>query len=71
MKYSLVGVDGNAFAVMGYVLRAMRECHLGNDEQKSYQKRAMSEDYNNLLRESVAMIYKCNEIIGGNDEIES
>ena len=25
MKYDLVGVDGNAFAVMGYVLKAMKE----------------------------------------------
>lgn len=23
-KYSLVGIDGNAFAVMGYVQRALR-----------------------------------------------
>ena len=28
MKYDLVGVDGNAFAVMGYVLKAMKECKM-------------------------------------------
>ena len=26
MKYDLVGIDGNAFSIMGYVVRAMSEC---------------------------------------------
>ena len=62
MKYDLVGVDGNAFAVMGYVLRAMKECKMSKGEQLYYQTKAMSSDYNNLLSVSMEMIDKCNEI---------
>ena len=62
MKYDLVGVDGNAFAVMGYVLKAMRECKMSKEKQSDYQTKAMSGDYNNLLAVSVEMIDKCNEI---------
>lgn len=62
MKYDLVGVDGNAFAVMGYVLKAMKECKMSKGEQLYYQIKATSSDYNNLLAVSIGMIDKCNEI---------
>ena len=68
MKYNLVGVDGNAFAVMGYVLKAMKECKMSKEEQSDYQTKAMSGDYNNLLAVSVEMIDKCNDICGSSDE---
>ena len=63
MKYDLVGVDGNAYAVMGYVLKAMRECKMSKEEQSDYQTKAMSGDYNNLLAVSIEMIDLCNEIV--------
>jgi hypothetical protein len=62
MKYDFVGVDGNAFAVMAYVLKAMRECKMSKEEQSDYQTKAMSGDYDHLLAVSVEMIDKCNEI---------
>lgn len=62
MKYDLVGVDGNAFAVMGYVLRAMKECKMSKEERSDYQTKAMSGDYDHLLVVSIKMIDKCNEI---------
>ena len=62
MKYDLVSVDGNAFAIMGYVLKAMKECKMSKEEQSDYQTKAMSGDYNNLLAVSIEMIDKCNEI---------
>ena len=62
MKYDLVGIEGNAFSVMGYVLKAMKECGMSKEEQSDYQTKAMSGDYNNLLAVSVEMIDKCNEI---------
>lgn len=62
MKYDLVGVDGNAFAIMAYVLKAMKECKMSKEEQSDYQTKVMSGDYNNLLAVSVEMIDKCNEI---------
>lgn len=58
--YSLVGIDGNAFSIMGYVLKAMKECKMSKLVQDEYQFRAMSGDYNNLLNESVNMLEHCN-----------
>jgi hypothetical protein len=68
MKYDLVGIDGNAFSVMGYVLRAMKECNMSKEEQSDYQTKAMSGDYNNLLAVSIEMIDKCNEICGSDEK---
>lgn len=47
---SLVGKDGNAFAVMGAVRKALRKANVPQEEIEAYQKAAMSGDYNNLLR---------------------
>lgn len=58
MKYDLVGVDGNAFNVMGYVVSAMKDCGLDKDERYAYQSDAMSGDYNHLLCVSCEMIKK-------------
>ena len=62
MKYNLVGVDGNAFTIMAYVLKAMKECKMSKEEQSDYQTKAMNGDYNNLLAVSAEMIDLCNEI---------
>ena len=67
MKYDLVGIDGNAFSVMGYVLKAMRECKISKEEQSDYQSKAMSGDYNNLLCVSMEMIDKCNDICNSDE----
>ena len=61
MKYNLVGVGGNAFSVMGYVLRAMKDCKMSSAEQDAYRQDAMSSDYNHLLCVSVNMVDKCNK----------
>ena len=47
-KYDLVSIDGNAFSIMGYTARALRNEGLGNlvDEM---QKKATSGDYYNLI----------------------
>lgn len=68
MKYDLVGIDGNAFSVMGYVLKAMKECKMSKEEQSDYQTKAMSGDYNNLLAVSIGTIDKCNEICNSDEE---
>lgn len=47
--YTLVGVDGNAYMVMGYTARALRETGHTDLIKKMYDE-AMSSDYNNLLR---------------------
>lgn len=60
-KFCLVGVDGNAFAVMGYVRKAMYESGFSVQEIKAYLADAMSSDYDHLLAVSVEMVDKCNE----------
>lgn len=60
MKYTLEGVDGNAFAIMAYVKRAMTNENFTKDEIQSYMSEAMSSDYNNLLGVSLERIAECN-----------
>lgn len=60
MKYDLVGIDGNAFSVMGYTANALKREGLGNlcDEMRM---KAMSGNYNNLLCVCLDYIRKANE----------
>ena len=59
-KYNLVGIDGNAFFVMGYVRRAMIREGFTRDEINNYLKDAQSSDYSHLIAVSAEMIEKCN-----------
>ena len=45
----LIGEDGNAFAIMGKVVKAMKTAGYSQGEIKEYQTKAMSGDYNHLL----------------------
>ena len=47
-KYDLVGQDGNAFSLMGYTARALKNEGLGNLVSEM-QSKATSGDYNNLI----------------------
>ena len=60
-KYSLVGQDGNAYALMGYTARCMKECGLRNEVSEMHEK-ATSGDYNNLICVCDEYIQRCNEI---------
>ena len=60
-NYSLVGVDGNAYAIMGYVKTAMKECGHSKDEIKAYEEKAKSGDYYNLIAVSEEQIEALNE----------
>jgi len=60
MKYNLVGVNGNAFAVMGYVGNAMKKEGKSQEDVKKYYDDAQSGDYNNLLAVSSDMVDKLN-----------
>ena len=46
----LTGEDGNAFAILGRVCKALRRAGVGDDAIKQFQKEAMSGDYDDLLR---------------------
>lgn len=47
-KYDLVGVDGNAFALMGYTARALKNEGL-RDKVEEMQSRATAGDYYQLI----------------------
>lgn len=47
-KYDLVGQDGNAYSLMGYTARALRNEGLRDLEQEM-MKKATSGDYYNLI----------------------
>lgn len=80
-KYSIIGIDGNAFCIMGYVCTAMaREAHrLGWNvdelakQKKAYMDDAMSSNYDHLVAISDKMIGRINEAMEtdmGGDENE-
>jgi len=50
VKVQLIGEDGNAFAIMGKVSKALRAEGYDTDFIKTYQLEAMSGDYNHLLQ---------------------
>ena len=60
MKYTLVGIDGNAYSVMGTVSRWMRNEGYSKSEIDEYLKEAKSSDYNHLLCVSMDMVDKLN-----------
>ena len=60
MKYNLVGVNGNAFSIMAYVRKAMKDEKFTKDEIEEYVNKATSGDYSNLLATSYAMVMICN-----------
>ena len=59
-KYSLVGVDGNSFSIMGHVSRWMRIEGCSKEEIDKYLEDAKSSDYNHLLCVSIDMVDKLN-----------
>ena len=69
--FDLVGVNGNAYAVMGYVKDAMRRSgKFTQDEIDAYLKDAKSSDYNNLLYVSVQTVEKVNDRLREAGELE-
>lgn len=65
--YTLVGVDGNAFSIMGYVRSAMKRAKMTSQDIDAYTKDAKSSDYNHLLVVSCEMIDKVNEVLDLNE----
>ena len=68
-KYSLVGVDGNAFSIMGYTARALKREGL-RDKVDEMHKRAESGDYDNLIRVCLEYVDMANKKAEGNNERE-
>jgi len=68
--FDLVGIDGNAFNVMGYVRNAMKKSGYSQDEINAYQQKCMNNDYDHLLYESVGIINECNRRMDEQKEAE-
>ena len=49
VSVKLVGEDGNAFAILGRVTKAMRKAQVDPTEIKAFQNEATSGDYDHLL----------------------
>ena len=56
IKVRLVGMDGNAFAIMGRVEGALRRGGVSKEEREVYLTESRSGDYNNLLRTAMAWV---------------
>lgn len=50
IQVPLVGEDGNAFAIMGRVIKALKRNGVTQEECDKYYDEATSGDYDNLLR---------------------
>ena len=50
IEVQLSGNDGNAYAIMGAVQRALRRAEVPQHEIEQYLNQSMSGDYDNLLR---------------------
>lgn len=53
---SLIGEDGNAFAIMGAVTKALKAAGVDSDDIKAYRDDAMAGDYDHLLRVTMATV---------------
>ena len=65
--YTLIGINGNAYNIMGYVRDAMHDAKMTKDDIDAYVKDATNSDYDHLLAVSCEMIDRVNEILGLND----
>jgi len=61
---ALAGEDGNAFAIMGRVTKALKRAGASPDYVKRYQDEATSGDYDHLLQVTLQFI----ETSWGDDE---
>lgn len=66
-KYSLVGVDGNAFFLMAYTGRALKTEGLRDKVKDMYQE-ATSGDYDNLVCVCDKYIQMANEAAGDTED---
>jgi hypothetical protein len=55
-KVKLVGRDGNAWAILGRVVRAMRDAGVAETEIAEYMREATGGDYDHLLRTTMRYV---------------
>jgi hypothetical protein len=62
--FSLVGVDGNAFCIMGYTEKCMKKAGFAKCDIDAMLREARSADYNYLIAVCNDYVQKCNEKMG-------
>lgn len=68
MKYTLTGVDGNAYSIMGYTMDAMKREKFEEGDIEQMLADATSGDYYNLIRVCSSWIDAVNEKVGDTDD---
>lgn len=66
-RFTLVGVDGNAFSVLGYTQKALRTAGL-SDKIEEMQKKATSGNYHHLIAICDEYIDMANKAMGITDD---
>jgi hypothetical protein len=56
IQVRLVGEDGNAFAILGRVSKALKRAGVDRSDIDKFMAEAMSGDYNHLLRTCMAWV---------------
>ena len=56
INVQLSGEDGNAYSIIGRVMRAMGRAGINQDEIDKYKVEATSGDYDNLLQVTMATV---------------
>jgi len=56
IEVELVGTDGNAFALIGKVQKALKEADVSKEEQNEFFDEATRGDYNHLLQTCMAWV---------------
>jgi hypothetical protein len=56
VKVTLVGNDGNAFAIMGAVQKALRKAGVSQEELNEYYKESTSGDYDHLIQTAMRWV---------------
>lgn len=57
IEVRLTGTDGNAFAVLGHVSKALRSSGVDQDEIDAFLEEATNGDYNHLLRTCMRWVH--------------
>ena len=56
VEVQLSGNDGNAFAILGAVAKAMKRAGLSKEDVNEFQSEAMSGDYDHLLQTAMKTV---------------
>lgn len=67
-KYSLIGIDGNAFSIMGYTARAMQKEGFSEEEINAMYDEAKAGNYYHLVAVCNSYVRAVNERVERNED---